>query len=311
MTVFSLPTESTFTYSYFITTGVCTDLDGGFYPDNYGAVFLNWTYYSVDVCFDGANLWERICINNTPSEVFYHCADGGYAGCTNGACTATTTTSTTSTTTTTEGGGGGHHTTTTTTTSTTTTTGICYDTDGGNWSDYYGILHYNGTIIGDDVCTDNATIVERYCNSSNEPATDTYLCSVDGFDICQWGMCLYFGETTSTTTTTTTTSTTTTSLFNGTTWNITEWNLPDQDAPIDGTCPNGSVPSILMLFFIFGLILGAVTLNELALHLPILNVVIGAGVIVFGFTLFPCAWFLAFICWLFGIGLAAMAFFET
>lgn len=306
--------ESAKTPVVWLVTGACLDTDGGFYPDIQGSVFLNFSYVFKDECFDSANLLERFCVNDTPVWAMVNCPTYGYSVCTDGAC-ATTTTSTTSTTTTTSGGGSGgggpHHTTTTTTSSTTTTTGVCYDTDSGNWSDIYGILYYNGTLVGDDVCANNLTISERYCNSSHEPAISTYACALDGFDVCQWGMCLYTGETTSTTTTTTSTSTTSTTFYANTTWNGTQWNLPLANAPITGgTCHDQTLADILMLFFIFILILGVLALNELVLRLPVLNLVVAAGLAVFGFTLFWCAWYLAFICWLLAVGVIVLSWGE-
>jgi hypothetical protein len=95
------------------------------------------------------------------------------------------------------------------------------------------------------------------------------------------------------------------------TWNISAWNLSTTAAPITGVCSNDTIPKVMMLFFIAFIIFGVLLLNLLVLRLPILNLLPAAGLIVFGISLFFCAWYLAFICWLLAIGIIVMSWSDT
>jgi hypothetical protein len=94
------------------------------------------------------------------------------------------------------------------------------------------------------------------------------------------------------------------------TWNYSTWSLPQPAAPLN-SCPGSTTTGAMMLFFILFVIFGIFILNLLVLKLPILNLLPAAGLIVFGFTLFYCAWYLAFICWMLGIGIVVMMFGEV
>ena len=94
------------------------------------------------------------------------------------------------------------------------------------------------------------------------------------------------------------------------TWNYSSWELPQPAAPLN-SCPGSTTTGAMMLFFILFVIFGIFILNLLVLKFPILNVLPAAGLIVFGFTLFYCAWYLAFICWMLGLGIVVMMFNEV
>jgi hypothetical protein len=94
------------------------------------------------------------------------------------------------------------------------------------------------------------------------------------------------------------------------TWNTSAWDLPQAAAPLN-SCPSGTTTGVLMLFFVAFVIFGVFVLNLMVLKLPILNLLPAAGLLVFGFTLFYCAWFLAFICWALGIGMVMLMWNEV
>jgi hypothetical protein len=80
-------------------------------------------------------------------------------------------------------------------------------------------------------------------------------------------------------------------------------------APLN-QCRASTTSDVLMLFFIAALIFGVLLLNILVLRLPILNLLPAVGLVLFGLSLFWCAWYLAFICWLLAVGVIVLSWGE-
>ena len=115
------------------------------------------------------------------------------------------------------------------------------------------------------------------------------------------GYDIYFGLYSSGNTTSTTLST-----------DVGNWSdgMIAPSAPLN-QCRASTTSDVLMLFFIAALIFGVLLLNILVLRLPILNLLPAVGLVLFGLSLFWCAWYLTFICWLLAIGIIIMSWTDT
>lgn len=64
----------------------------------------------------------------------------------------------------------------------------CSDSDGGNNYDMQGTVTFNGGQTESDTCSDNMTLLERYCDAGNQHQTETHPCG--GGLKCQAGACV-------------------------------------------------------------------------------------------------------------------------
>ena len=117
---------------------LCSESDGGDYPDVFGDIYYPYlNYYGSDYC-DGSDVVEYYCEFDGPSTTSHSCP----AGCSNGACNP-----------------------------------LCSDSDGGNAPDTQGTLSYYGMPLwGAETCASPYAVLEQYCTAQGTPAITPVNC---------------------------------------------------------------------------------------------------------------------------------------